>query len=199
MQKYDVDDIVLVGGSTRIPKVQQMLKEFFDGKPLCKSIKADEAVACGAAVLAAKLSGKGNRAVKDLILLDVTPLSLGTSVTAHHYMSVIIPRNTPIPTMNEETYVTSVDNQESVVVNVYQGECGKVKDNIFLDEFELCGIPPAPAGKQKIKVCFSIDDNGILEVLAELVSTGSKKSLLIAGSGNVSKDDIETMLKKIEL
>ncbi|KAJ0693778.1 putative Heat shock protein 70 family [Helianthus annuus] len=199
MQKYDVHDIVLVGGSTRIPKVQQMLKEFFDGKPLCKSIKADEAVAYGAAVLAANLSGKGNRAMKDLTLLDVTPLSLGTGVTVHNYMSVIIPRNTPIPTMNERIYRTIFDNQETIVVDVYQGECGKVKDNIFLDEFELHGIPPALAGKQKIKVCFSIDVNGILEVLAELVSTGSKKSLLIAGSGNVSKDDIETMLKKIEL
>ncbi|KAI3807858.1 hypothetical protein L1987_23794 [Smallanthus sonchifolius] len=128
-----------------IPKVQQMLREFFDGKPLCKSIKADEAVAYGAAVLAANLSGSGNKAVKDL------------------------------------------------------GECDEVKDNIFLDEFKLRGVPPAPAGKQKMKVCFSIDSNGILDVSAELLSTGNKRSIVIAGSGNVSKDDIEEMLKKIEL
>ncbi|KAI3762280.1 hypothetical protein L1987_52705 [Smallanthus sonchifolius] len=199
MQKDEVDDVVLVGGSTRIPKVQQMLREFFDGKPLCKSIKADEAVAYGAAVLAASLSGCGNKAVKDLILLDVTPLSLGTSVQKERYMSVIIPRNTPIPAMKEGCYWTIFDDQESMIVDVYQGECDEVKDNIFLDEFHLHGIPPAPAGKQKMNVCFSIDSNGILEVSAELISTGSKKSMLIAGSGNVSKDDIEEMLKKIEL
>ncbi|KAM0004291.1 putative Heat shock protein 70 family [Helianthus debilis subsp. tardiflorus] len=199
MQKCNVDDIVLVGGSTRIPKIQQMLREFFDNKPLCKSIKADEAVAYGAAVLAANLSGNGNRAMKDLILLDVTPLSLGTSVGKERYMDVIIPRNTPIPTMKEETYVTVFDDQASLTVDVYQGECGRVKDNIFLDKFVLHGVPPGPAGDQKMKVCFSIDANGILEVIAELLSTGNKRSMVIAGSGNVSKDDIQKMLEKIEL
>ncbi|KAI3762284.1 hypothetical protein L1987_52709 [Smallanthus sonchifolius] len=128
-----------------IPKVQQMLREFFDGKPLCKIIKADEAVAYGAAVLAANLSGIGNKVVKDMILLDVTPLSLGTSVKEEESMSVLIPRNTQIPTMKEQTYVTAFDNQDCIKVDVYQGECGKVKDNIFLDEFDLHGIPPAPA------------------------------------------------------
>ncbi|KAJ0716255.1 putative Heat shock protein 70 family [Helianthus annuus] len=198
MQKHDIDDIVLVGGSTRIPKVQQMLRDFFDSKLLCKSIKADEAVAYGAAVLAANLSGIGNQVVKDLILLDVTPLSLGTRVNDED-MDVIIPRNTPIPTMKEKIYVPLKDNQESIIVDVYQGECRNVKDNIFLDEFELHGVPPAPAGKQQIKVCYSIDYNGILEVLAELESTGKKISIVIDGSGNVSKDDIEKMLQKIEL
>ncbi|KAF5775029.1 putative Heat shock protein 70 family [Helianthus annuus] len=198
MQKHDVDDIVLVGVSTRIPKVQQMLKKFFDPKLRCKSIKADEAVAYGAAMLAAKLSGIGNQVVKDLILLDVTPLSLGTRVKKQD-MDVIIPRNTPIPTMKEKIYVTANDDQESITVDVYQGECRKVKDNIFLDEFDLHGIPPAPARKQEMKVCFSIDANGILEVLAELESTGKKRSTVIDGSGNVSKEDIEKMLKKIEL
>ncbi|KAJ0760300.1 putative Heat shock protein 70 family [Helianthus annuus] len=166
MHKNDVDDIVLVGGSTRIPKVQQMLGEFFDWKPLCKSINADEAVAYGAAVLAANLSGNGNKAVKDLILLDVTPLSLGIKVNKR-YMSVIIPRNTPIPTMKENIFQTRYDNQVSISVGVYQGECGETKDNIFLDKFTLHGVPPGPKGKEKMKVCFSIDANGILDVSAE--------------------------------
>ncbi|KAI3807857.1 hypothetical protein L1987_23793 [Smallanthus sonchifolius] len=197
MHKNNVDDVVLVGGSTRIPKIQQMLEEFFDGKPLCKSINADEAVAYGAAVLAANLSGNGNKAVKDMILLDVTPLSLGIGVK-EEFMSVLIPRNTPIPTMKEDVYVTSVDNQVSVRVSVYQGECDEVKDSIFLDEFVLHGVPLAPEGKEGMKVCFSIDINGILDVSAELLSTGNKRSIVIAGSGNVSKDDIEEMLKKVE-
>ncbi|KAI3762247.1 hypothetical protein L1987_52672 [Smallanthus sonchifolius] len=196
VHKNNVDDIVLVGGSTRIPKIQQMLEEFFDGKPLCKSINADEAVAYGAAALAANLSGNGNKAVKDMILLDVTPLSLGIR-TKGRYMSVLIPRNTPIPTMKEEYFFTMDDNQVALEVCVYQGECNETKDNIFLDKFTLHGVPPAPAGKERMKVRFSIDANGILDVSAELVSTGNKRSIVIAGSGNVSKDDIEEMLKKL--
>ncbi|KAI3762286.1 hypothetical protein L1987_52711 [Smallanthus sonchifolius] len=199
MQKNKVDDIVLVGGSTRIPKIQQMLSEFFDGKPLSKSINADEAVAYGGAVLAANLNGRGNKVVKELVLLDVTPLSLGISIKEEDIMSVIIPRNTPIPTMQEHIYVTMYDNQEALAVNVYQGECDEVKDNIFLDNFILHDVPPAPAGKEKMKVCFSIDANGILDVSSELLSMGNKRSMVIAGSGNVSKDDIKKMLKKIEL
>ncbi|KAI3762277.1 hypothetical protein L1987_52702 [Smallanthus sonchifolius] len=198
MHKYNVDDIVLVGGSTRIPKIQQMLEEFFDGKSLCKSINVDEAVAYGAAVLAANLSGNGNKSVKDMVLLDVTPLSLGVELRGR-YMGVLIPRNTPIPTMKEHVYVTLDDNQVSIRVSVYQGECGETEGNIFLDEFTLHGVPPAPAGKEKMKVWFSIDANGILDVSAELLSTGNKRSIVIAGSGNVSKDDIEKMLKKVEL
>ncbi|KAM0062522.1 putative Heat shock protein 70 family [Helianthus debilis subsp. tardiflorus] len=198
VHKHNVDDIVLVGGSTRIPKVQQMLGEFFDSKPLCKTINADEAVAYGAAVLAANLSGKGNKAVKDMTLLDVTPLSLGTSVNVE-IMSVIIPRNTPVPTIKEHDYVTAHDNQKSFLIDVYQGECGKVKDNIFLDKFTLHGVPPGPARKEMVKVRFSIDVNGILDVSAELVSTGNTRSMVITRSGNVSKDDIEKMLKKVKL
>ncbi|KAI3807814.1 hypothetical protein L1987_23748 [Smallanthus sonchifolius] len=175
-----------------------MLSEFFDRKPLCKSINADEAVAYGAAVLAANLSGNGNKAVKDMILLDVIPLSLGIK-SKGRYMRVMIPRNTPIPTMKEEDCSTMHDNQKNVKVCVYQGECDEVKDNIFSDEFALHGVPPAPARQEKVKVCFSIDANGILDVSAELVSTGNKRSIVIAGSGNVSKDDIEKMLKKVEL
>ncbi|KAJ0821445.1 putative Heat shock protein 70 family [Helianthus annuus] len=198
MHKNNVDDIVLVGGSTRIPKVQQMLGEYFDGKPLSKTINVDEAVAYGAAVLAANLSGKGNQALKNMTLLDVTPLSLGIEISDGD-MSVIIPRNTPIPTKKENIYQTRFDNQTSLVVPVYQGECAETKDNIFLDKFTLYGVPPGPKGKEKMKVYFSIDANGILDVTAELVSNGNKRSIVIAGSANVSKDDIEKMLKKVEL
>ncbi|KAJ0437617.1 putative Heat shock protein 70 family [Helianthus annuus] len=198
MQKQDIDDIVLVGGSTRIPKIQLMLRELFDWKQLCKSINADEAVAHGAAVLAAKLSDNGNKTVKDLILLDVTPLSLGIETNVDD-MDILIPRNTPIPTTKEDVYVTMVDNQIGFTIQVYQGESRKTRDNIFLDQFHLQGVPPAPAGEQKVKVCFTIDVNGILNVSAELVSTGNKKGIIIAESGKLSKDDIEKMLKNVVL
>nr|GEW46333.1 heat shock cognate 70 kDa protein-like [Tanacetum cinerariifolium] len=160
------------------------------------SINADEAVSYGAAVLAASLSGNGNKAVKDMILLDVTPLSLGIK-TYEDDMDVLIPRNTPIPTMKEETYVTLVDNQVGFTIQVYQGESMKTKDNIFLDQFHLQGVPPAPAGEQKVRISFSIDVNGILNVSA--VSNGNKKSIIIAESGKLSKDEIEKMLKKVVL
>ncbi|XP_076932357.1 heat shock cognate 70 kDa protein-like [Bidens hawaiensis] len=144
--KRDVHEVVVVGGSTRIPKMQQMLTEFFDGKPLCKSIHADEAVAQGAAVLAANLSGYGNKMVKDLVLLDVTPLSLGIRVVnlalnLHTIMGVLIPRNTRIPVIKERVYPTIYDNQESSTIDVYQGDGKDVSENIFLDTFTLHGIP----------------------------------------------------------
>ncbi|GKB51920.1 heat shock cognate 70 kDa protein, partial [Tanacetum coccineum] len=180
MHKNNVDDVVLVGGSTRIPKVQQMLMEFFDGKTLCKNINADEAVAYGAAVLAANLSGTGNKKVKDLILLDVTPLSLGIEVSVDD-MSVVIARNTRIPTIKECEYVTQFDNQTSASIKVYQGESDKTKNNKLLDRFVLNGFPPAPAGKERMKACFKIDANGILNVSAEVMSTGNKASITIAG------------------
>ncbi|GJV16306.1 heat shock cognate 70 kDa protein-like protein [Tanacetum coccineum] len=184
MQKNDVDDVVIVGGSTRIPKVQQMLMEFFDGKPLSKSINADEAVAYGAAVLAANLGGKGNEVVRDLILLDVTPLSLGifTEVDdlSEDDMSVLIPKHTPIPTVKEDIYRTHFDNQVTMKIGVYQGESGKTKENILLDSFKLHGIPAAPKFEQKVKVRFNIDANGILDVSAEVISTGKKSTIRIA-------------------
>ncbi|KAI3797461.1 hypothetical protein L1987_32718 [Smallanthus sonchifolius] len=187
MQKKDVDDVVIVGGSTRIPEVQQMLMEFFDGKPLCKSVNADEAVAYGAAVLAANLSGYGNKKVQDFVLLDVTPLSLGIRVSEADEMSVVIPRKTPIPTIKERLYQTLFDNQVSVAVDVYQGEGKYTKENIFLDKFTLHGIPAAPKGKEKFKVWFNMDANGILNVSAEVISTGNKRSITIAKTGYLSK------------
>ncbi|KAF5821969.1 putative Heat shock protein 70 family [Helianthus annuus] len=180
MQKSDVDDVVIVGGSTRIPKLQQMLTEFFDGKPLCKSINADKAVAYGAVVLAANLSGYGNKKVKDFVLLDVTPLSLGISVDHAREMGVVIPRNTPIPTIKEKVCVTYSDNQVDARFDVYQGEGKYVKENIFLGTFTLSEVPPARKGEQKFKVCFNIDANGILNVSAEVISTGHKRSITIA-------------------
>nr|XP_043632975.1 heat shock cognate 70 kDa protein-like [Erigeron canadensis] len=190
VHKKDVDDVVIVGGSTRIPKVQQMLTEFFDGKPLCRSINADEAVAYGAAVLAANLLSNGNEKVQDLVLLDVTPLSLGIWVevkdTHEDDMSVVIPRNTPIPTTRERNYNTRYDNQETMVIKVFQGESGKTKENIFLNSFRLYGIPAAPAREQKINVCFNIDANGILIVSAEVKSNGSKNCIKIDKTGTLS-------------
>lgn len=186
VHKSDVDDVVIVGWSTRILKVQQMLMEFFDGKPLSKSINADEAVAYGAAVLAANLSGNGNEKVQDLILLDVTPLSLGIRIK-EVYMSVIIPRNTSIPTIKEDIYCTSVDNQFDMSIKVFQGESSIAKENIFLDSFILNGIPAAPKGEEEIKVCFKIDANGTLNVSAEVISTVNKTSIKITKNGAFQK------------
>ena len=136
--------------------------------------------------------------MQDLKLLDVTPLSLGIRVEGED-MSVIIPRNTKLPTIMERIYETRVDNQVAFLVPVYQGESKNTKDNTLLDEFTLGGIPPAPAGMQVMKVCFNMDANGILNVSAELKSTGNKKSITIARSGNLSNEDIEKMHKKVEL
>ncbi|KAI3724375.1 hypothetical protein L2E82_36147 [Cichorium intybus] len=179
MHKKDVQDVVLVGGSTRIPKVQQMLLEFFDFKPLCKSINADEAVAYGAAVLAANLGGNGNESMKSLILVEVTPLSLGVEVSIEENMSIVIPRNTPIPTIKEVTACTYWNNQKSAKISIYQGENKKAKENVYLDSFILHGIPPAPPGQQKINICFNLDANGILKVSAEVKSNGITKSIRI--------------------
>ncbi|XXG54727.1 hypothetical protein AAC387_Pa03g2533 [Persea americana] len=158
MDKNSIDDIVLVGGSTRIPKVQQLLQEFFNGKELCKSISPDEAVAYGAAVQATKLSGMGNQKVKDHVLLDVTPLSLGVNVKGE-LMSVVIPRNTPIPTIRKGIYHKSIDNQTSILFRVYQGERTRSIENHLLGQFMLSNIPPAPIGDIPITVIFQIDFN----------------------------------------
>ncbi|KMZ71680.1 70 kDa heat shock protein [Zostera marina] len=194
MDKMEIEDVVLVGGSTRIPKVQQILRDFFNGKELCKSINPDEAVAYGASVQAAILNGEGDKKVQDLVLLDVTPLSLGIQ-TAGGVMTVLIPRNTTIPIKKEQVFTTTADNQSTVLIRVFEGERATTCDNNLLGKFNLSGIPPLPRGVPQITVCFSIDANGILHVAAEYKTTGQKCKVTITNDeGRLSKKDIEKMV-----
>ena len=196
--KNDIHDVILVGGSTRIPKIQEMLSDFFNGKELCKSVNPDEAVAYGAAIQAAILNKQDIKELKDLLLLDVCPLSLGIE-TSGNLMTIIIPRNTTIPTKKSQIFSTYSDNQPAVTIKIFEGERQLTRDNNLLGSFELSGIEPAPRGVPQIEISYDLDANGLLNVTAVEKSSGNTKNITITNDkGRLTDEQIKKMVEDAE-